>query len=197
MKIAREDKIDKILQAAREVFRQHGPRKTTLDDIASSADISKTSIYYYFNSKEEILHAIFTMEIGELEAALEKAVAAAPTTFEKLKAFIDARYGFIMSRTSMISQEVLWDFRNSRGQLEFERPVRINTEKELLKRILIEGMAKEDLRHFDDVDHVAFMMIASLLGIDRHIIFSEQRDKFTEVIAGMADMLFNGIKKAE
>jgi TetR/AcrR family transcriptional regulator len=44
----------RILDAALDVFSQHGFRGTTLDQIASEAGLSKPNILYYFAAKEEI-----------------------------------------------------------------------------------------------------------------------------------------------
>lgn len=44
----------RILDAALDVFSQHGYRGTTLDQIADAAGLSKPNILYYFDGKEEI-----------------------------------------------------------------------------------------------------------------------------------------------
>jgi TetR/AcrR family transcriptional regulator len=44
----------RILDAALDVFSQHGYRGATLDQIAECAGISKPNILYYFNGKEDI-----------------------------------------------------------------------------------------------------------------------------------------------
>jgi AcrR family transcriptional regulator len=49
-----DDKHSHILDAALNCFLQYGFRKTSLDDIASTAGISRTSIYNYFKNKEEL-----------------------------------------------------------------------------------------------------------------------------------------------
>ena len=43
-----------ILDAALEVFSQHGFRGATLDQIAQAAGLSKPNVLYYFASKEAI-----------------------------------------------------------------------------------------------------------------------------------------------
>lgn len=47
-----------ILEAALEVFSQHGFRGSTLDQIASVAGLSKPNVLYYFPSKEAIHAAL-------------------------------------------------------------------------------------------------------------------------------------------
>ena len=44
----------RILDAALDVFSQHGYRGATLDQIAEAAGLSKPNILYYFDGKEEI-----------------------------------------------------------------------------------------------------------------------------------------------
>lgn len=47
-----------ILDAANELFLTNGIAKTTMDDIARKADYSKTTVYAYFKSKDELLNHI-------------------------------------------------------------------------------------------------------------------------------------------
>ena len=47
----------KIIQAAIKQFSRHGFRGATLDEIASSAGLSKPNLLYYFKNKEELYHA--------------------------------------------------------------------------------------------------------------------------------------------
>ncbi len=44
----------RILEAALDVFSQHGYRGTTLDQIAEASGLSKPNILYYFDGKEDI-----------------------------------------------------------------------------------------------------------------------------------------------
>lgn len=49
---------DNILSAAKELFATKGVAETTMDDIAVLADYSKSTIYVYFKSKEDIYNSI-------------------------------------------------------------------------------------------------------------------------------------------
>ncbi|MFW6157543.1 MAG: TetR/AcrR family transcriptional regulator, partial [Balneolaceae bacterium] len=48
------DKKESILRAGRQAVARYGYQKTTLSDIATLCSISKTSIYYYFENKEDL-----------------------------------------------------------------------------------------------------------------------------------------------
>ena len=48
------EKREAILEAALDVFSQHGFRGSTIDQIAAAAGMSKPNLLYYFRGKEEI-----------------------------------------------------------------------------------------------------------------------------------------------
>lgn len=61
----REDVRKKILDAAESLFAQKGFDATGIDLIAKTAGITKSLIYYYFESKDEILSKLFQDFISE------------------------------------------------------------------------------------------------------------------------------------
>jgi TetR/AcrR family acrAB operon transcriptional repressor len=48
----------KIVNAARTVFLERGVSKSTLEHIASQASVTRGAVYWHFNNKAEIFHAI-------------------------------------------------------------------------------------------------------------------------------------------
>jgi len=48
-----------IVQAAFELFAEHGIEKTSLGMISKKVGITKSSIYYHFATKEELIHRTF------------------------------------------------------------------------------------------------------------------------------------------
>ncbi|SNR34737.1 TetR family transcriptional regulator C-terminal domain-containing protein [Puniceibacterium sediminis] len=60
----------KILDAALDVFSQHGFRGATLDQIAEAAGLSKPNMLYYFDSKEAIHVALLNALMDEWLAPL-------------------------------------------------------------------------------------------------------------------------------
>ncbi len=64
-----------IKKAARELFRKYGYNKTSVNELAKQASISKATFYKYFNSKELILHEVLMDYIREnVEDILNKGV---------------------------------------------------------------------------------------------------------------------------
>ncbi|HUH71708.1 MAG TPA: TetR/AcrR family transcriptional regulator [Mycobacterium sp.] len=74
--VSDEDKSqrrDEIMAAAKEVFARKGFHATTIADIAKQAGLAYGSVYWYFDSKDELFHALMAVE----ETALRNHVAAA------------------------------------------------------------------------------------------------------------------------
>jgi AcrR family transcriptional regulator len=60
-----------IVDAARSIFSQNGFASTTMDDIAAEAEVSKGTLYLYFDSKEELLANLLLEGLDMLLIALE------------------------------------------------------------------------------------------------------------------------------
>jgi AcrR family transcriptional regulator len=67
---------DDILRAARTVFFERGFHTATVDDIAIAAEVSKGTVYLYFDTKETILAHLLLEGLDMLVAELETAYAA-------------------------------------------------------------------------------------------------------------------------
>lgn len=50
---------NQLIEAALELFAEHGIEKTSLDMIAQKVGITKPSIYYHFESKEALIDRVF------------------------------------------------------------------------------------------------------------------------------------------
>ncbi|MDP6978029.1 MAG: helix-turn-helix domain-containing protein [Myxococcota bacterium] len=70
-------KREAILEAAFHAFSRYGFRRTSLEDIAREAGISRASIYTYFQNKEEVFRSVagslHEQSLGSAEAELKHA----------------------------------------------------------------------------------------------------------------------------
>lgn len=64
-----------ILAAAKRVFAKKGYHATTIADIAKSAKLSYGSIYWYFDSKDALFHALMESEEQQLRKHVTEALA--------------------------------------------------------------------------------------------------------------------------
>ncbi len=71
----RAQRQQEILDAAREVFFGLGIGRATVDDVAARAEVSKGTIYLYYQSKEELLAHLLLEGLAKLVAELETVCA--------------------------------------------------------------------------------------------------------------------------
>ena len=60
-----------ILRAAAELFDAEGPQGAGLNAIAARAGFTKSNVYRYFESREEVLLSLFLAELEGFVAAFE------------------------------------------------------------------------------------------------------------------------------
>ena len=83
--------VHEIIDTARELFKKSGFKKTTMGDIARSMGKAKSSLYYYYPSKEDIFEAVIYAEMNELLDQIHLAIATATTSKEKLTIYCRCR----------------------------------------------------------------------------------------------------------
>jgi AcrR family transcriptional regulator len=81
---------DQIVEAAEAHFSRYGYEKTTVSDLAKAIGFSKAYIYKFFDSKQAIGEAICFKTLSAIVAAVEEAVAGAPTSTEKFRRMFKA-----------------------------------------------------------------------------------------------------------
>jgi TetR/AcrR family transcriptional regulator len=79
-----------ILRAAARVFRRRGLAAAGMRDIAEEADLSPGNLYYYFDSKDELLLFCQERTLEHMLASVEAANASAASSVERLRTVLRA-----------------------------------------------------------------------------------------------------------
>lgn len=74
-----------IVAAAAAVFARDGFGGASVADIAKRCKSSKSLLYHYYRSKEDILYDVMISHVRELEAAAEEAIASAAAPQRKFR----------------------------------------------------------------------------------------------------------------
>jgi TetR/AcrR family transcriptional regulator len=78
------EKVDRILDAAYACFLRTGFRKTTMDDIATAAGMSRPAVYQYVRNKHDAYRRLATRIFDGAMAQAHEAVAAGGTLAQRL-----------------------------------------------------------------------------------------------------------------
>ena len=85
----RQQSRARIMEAALELFGSFGYHATSISAIAKKAEISKGLMYNYFESKEDLLHAIIIENIEEYEDRWNDVFNTEIPPFEKLELAVE------------------------------------------------------------------------------------------------------------
>ncbi|TCO71071.1 TetR family transcriptional regulator [Chromatocurvus halotolerans] len=77
-----------ILSQAARLFNGKGSRATTLQDIAASLGLTKTSLYYYVKTKEELIYQCYMAALDRQHQSLDAIERAHTQPFDRLSAFL-------------------------------------------------------------------------------------------------------------
>ncbi len=80
-----EQRREAIIDKAAELFAERGFLGTSIADIAAACNMSKSLIYHYYGSKEDILYSAMATHIEGLSAAAKLAVAAGGSAEDVLR----------------------------------------------------------------------------------------------------------------
>jgi AcrR family transcriptional regulator len=87
-----------IIVAAKELFSRFGLAKTTMEDIATASKKAKSTLYYYFKSKEEVFTSVIMQEIIGLKSVINKAIQNEDDPYYKLRKFVNTRLEYLSQK---------------------------------------------------------------------------------------------------
>lgn len=135
----RTDRKSQIIDVSTALFREKGYHATSLDDIADRIGFTKPAIYYYFDSKEDILFAIVDEIVDRALARMTAIAERDDTPTQKLHDLLVAN-----TRAVLDSLDGNTVFYNERGLLSPEREQAIRErEREytrVIRQIYIDGV---------------------------------------------------------
>ncbi|MEO8711585.1 MAG: TetR/AcrR family transcriptional regulator [Parafilimonas sp.] len=77
-----------IKDTAKEIFFSEGKLHATTQDIADAACISRTSLHYYYRSRDELMKRVFNEAVNELNGKLYKLMESALPFKEKVEELV-------------------------------------------------------------------------------------------------------------
>ncbi len=184
-----------ILEHAAKLFRDQGYASTTLRQIADAAHMKAGSIYYYFDSKAEILDAVFDIGIRSVfDAVRQRIDELPPQTGSRRRIEVAAA-------THLDALLRLGDFTSANIRIYGQAPAEIRARNRKLRRkyadywseLLAGAQAAGEIR--PDVDLALLRLI--FLGALNWTVewYQSERGPVEEVAKAALTMLFDGISK--
>jgi AcrR family transcriptional regulator len=188
----KEEVKNSIIAVARQIFSRFGFKKTTMDEIAIASRKGKSSIYYYFESKEDIFQAVVEKEASMLRRELQEAIKLVPDPKEKLKVYVLVRMKTLKNLANYydaIRSEYL-------SHLDFVENIRKKYDDEeisMVESILKEGAEKMEF-NIENTRLAAIAIVTALKGLEIPMFWQNNADFDMEKrLDDLINILFYGL----
>ncbi|MCU1482722.1 MAG: TetR family transcriptional regulator [Subtercola sp.] len=172
------DRRTRVLESALTTFARYGYRKTSMDQVADSAHISRPGLYFLFTSKEGLFRAAVTQALKNDLSAADAALSSDRALTERLLDAFDHWAGSYVGPLARDITAVIDDNPTLLGDIVTTAPHRF---EELITQALTTGRAP------DRASALARTLISTSIGI-KHQVDSraEYRDRLKVALEVLA-----------
>jgi len=191
--LQRETKRAAVLSCAAKLFNTKGARSTTLADVASRLGLTKTSLYYYVATKEDLIYQCYDANMRQAHDQLDRAAEAYEGATECLMAFLESQI-----KTTLRSLDGEGDFYAAPlevASLKTEHREVLEEEYRRLLRRLIDllnrGIEAGQIRPCNPV--VTIRAIVGALDWSFYWLYEMPREQARGVVNVLRDLLTHGL----
>ncbi|HEX6051632.1 MAG TPA: TetR/AcrR family transcriptional regulator [Gemmatimonadaceae bacterium] len=184
-----EERPQELLDAALEVFSTYGYRATRLEQVAEAAGVTKGAIYYYFETKEELLKQALQNRIGNVVGRIEAQDQDAPASqLERLRTVLRASFAqWCRPETARMHRLMMGELRTEVPEL-FDAAMRLGPMRlwQIVGDILAEGQRRGEFgAHFEPFASARFL-VSGLM--HQALLVTDLQDRGLDAMA--SDRLF-------
>jgi AcrR family transcriptional regulator len=190
--VVSEFRCAEILRAAGKVFARTGFEAATVDEIAAAAGLAKATLYAYFPSKRDLYLGAVKREIGQLISLARRGIEAAPTTPEKIRAFIAALVRFAEQNRDGLALFFAEPASLLPGCFHKELKHLHAQQTRLLEAVLQQGAREGSIRPVDAAE-VAFLIYDLTRAWVAHRRLGWSKSSAEEGIQCLFDLLWDGL----
>ena len=187
-----DDKRDRIISVAEKIFAKFGIQKSTMDEIAKNARMGKSTLYYYFKSKEELFAAVIQKDSALLRQRLIEAISRADTPQQKISNYIYTRMKHL-KELSNYYQTLSDEFLDHYAFVEKARREFIDFEISTLKNLLQSGIDQGVFASID-VEITSRNFAIALKGLEYPLLILNQSADIKKESNQLLNILFKGIE---
>jgi AcrR family transcriptional regulator len=199
--LLKEDIVQQqILEAARRLFQVHGLHKVTMDDVAKAIGMGRSSLYYYYKSRDEIFDAVINIDIQEMLNAITIAVKKAKSAEQQIYAFFVSKLEVLQEKRSFYNALDMGMDADALSQLNKAKlnhhKLIMKLEGELLNDILTGGIKRTELKPLSkkEKETLIFVLLSCLHGLKRELRMENNFDSIKPMVNVLSRLVINGLK---
>lgn len=193
MTVSHQEIREIIINSARNTFSKFGFQKTTMNEIAKAVRKGKSSLYYYFKSKEEIFEAVVEKESRLLTEEIQSSIEKEDTPQKKIRTYFIIRTK-LTNRLANFYEILKDEYYQHYSSITKIREKHFENELKMIRSILMDGVEK-GIFVIRDIALTSEAIITALKGFE-HAWASEKDFSLIERnIDGLLDVIFFGLNK--
>lgn len=186
----------KILQAALDCFSRHGYHATTMDDIAAQSGTSKGTLYWHFDSKDDLFQSairwFFDTTFGPDALAVLDTV---PTAAGKLRLFADSSVDLIHQAQGIFHLFLeFWASSSDRDESADTWLKLLAEYRSIIVDIIDEGIWRGEFRPAD-AEALAWALTAAYDGLAAYVMLKPDLD-LQRIHAAFIDSVVGGLEQS-
>lgn len=189
----KKEKIkEDIIEAGKRVFTHYGMKKTTMNDVAKELNKGKSTLYYYFKTKEELFSSVIEKEMAGFNDKIQIAVDKETDPKKKLEAYLVTRLTYIVNLTIyfLLKDERVENFDLIQKTMKEYDDGHIS----IIKGILKEGIRKKTFL-VKNLDLTAYAVHSQIKSLEYPLAFQMDTGSLIDIAKNLMDVLFYGITK--
>jgi AcrR family transcriptional regulator len=195
--IHKEDLIkESIFKAALSLFQKYGLKKTTMEDIAKAAGKGKSTLYYYFKSKEEIFEELMAQEMDAVLSKAREAAKYAVSASDKILAYMGTSFKETKKR-AMVYNIIIGEIRENDQIVKSFRARYDKMEINTIKDIISFGVKTGEFIFYNDndIDLLSYSLIVGQRGLQTDMFVEEGLLNTLDRLHLVVNVLIKGLKK--
>ena len=195
LKKTEEEIKAEIIEAARHMFMKYGFFKTTMEDIAKAVKKGKSSLYYYYKSKDEVFLDVINQvaksllfnireKVNQISSASEKLLGYFEILIEEVKGVLDL-YRLILEElkdNDYLTKNI--------DRLFYDKDI------EFLESILVFGINRKEFLSLDksNTKNLAELLITINRDLISNYLLKDKRIEWEQSVRFLSSIILRGIR---
>ncbi|MBN1138174.1 MAG: TetR/AcrR family transcriptional regulator [Anaerolineae bacterium] len=189
----RTERRRQIVKAALAVFAEKGFNAANVSDVAARAGVSQGTIYWYFESKEDLLTQALRTFFDDFGQGTTSALAQCPTATDKLRALGRAMVDFAEEAEGLFTLFLeYWASSPRRAEAGRLWTGVLVEYKDLVVGIVEQGVASGEFKPVD-ADSLVWAMMAAYDGLAAYVMFMPDLD-LARISQAFVETLLKGLQ---
>jgi AcrR family transcriptional regulator len=183
---------DRLLNVALQLFAQKGFESTSIREIASAAEVTKPTLYYYFESKDGLYLELLDHVCGTIERTIRLSLVSQGTARSRIESFILGILNSIIEHNEnrQLLYVLLLDSRRDLLSRFHERISKLVTSS--INEVLLDGIETKEF-NVENIQDVTRSFLAGILLFSYDRLFLQSTKADSNEVGRMLEKLLDQI----